>query len=56
MQLEFTLEQLVILDKAIQQLPYYLAAPLVQHINTQIAEQQKVMDTPVEAIAKEQYK
>jgi len=48
MQIDFTLEQLSVLDKAIQQLPYYLAAPLVQHINTQLAEQQKIMDTPIE--------
>lgn len=48
MKLEFTLEQLGVLDKAIQQLPYYMAAPLVQTINQQITEQKKFMDTPVE--------
>lgn len=49
MQIDFTFEQLGILDKAIQQLPYYVAAPLVAHINRQIAEQQKIMETPVDA-------
>lgn len=48
MQIDFTFEQLSILDKAIQQLPYYLAAPLVKHINDQLAAQQKIMDTPVD--------
>lgn len=48
MKIDFTLEQLGILDKAIQQLPYHVAAPLIQHINTQISEQQKIMDTPVD--------
>jgi hypothetical protein len=37
----FTEEQLVVLDKAIQQMPYYLAAPLLNEINKQIAEQSK---------------
>ena len=35
-QLIFTTEQLVVLDKALQQMPYYMAAPLISHINTQI--------------------
>lgn len=48
MKLDFTLEQIGILDKAIQQLPYYVAAPLISHINKQIAEQQKLMDTPMD--------
>lgn len=48
MQIDFTLEQLGILDKAIQQLPYYVAAPLISHINKEIEKQQKIMDTPIE--------
>lgn len=50
MKLEFTLEQLQILDKAIQALPYYVAAPLLQSINKQLDEQRKVMDTPIELV------
>lgn len=46
--IDFTLEQLALLDTAIQQLPYYQAAPLIATINKQLAEQQKVMDTPIE--------
>jgi 16S rRNA A1518/A1519 N6-dimethyltransferase RsmA/KsgA/DIM1 with predicted DNA glycosylase/AP lyase activity len=41
MQIDFTLEQLAIVDKAIQQLPYYIAAPLIAEINKQIAAQNK---------------
>jgi hypothetical protein len=48
MKLEFTLDQLATLDKALQQLPFFVAAPLISCINKQLAEQQKVMDTPVE--------
>lgn len=48
MQIDFTLEQIQILDKAIQQLPYYVAAPLIAHINKQIAQQKQIMDTPME--------
>lgn len=47
MKLEFTLEQLGILDKAIQQLPYYMAAPLIASINKQVVEQKEIMDTPI---------
>jgi len=36
MKLEFTEQELLVLDKAIQQLPYYLAAPLLKKINEQI--------------------
>ena len=39
MTFEFTEQDLQVLDKAIQQLPYYLAAPLLKKINEQIAEQ-----------------
>jgi hypothetical protein len=49
MKIEFTIEQLGVVDRALQQLPYYLAAPLIADINKQIQEQQKVMDTPVDA-------
>lgn len=48
MQIDFTIEQLNILDKAIQQLPYYIASPLISHINKEIEKQQKVMDAPIE--------
>lgn len=34
--LEFSKEDLEVLDKAIQQLPFYLAAPLLQKINEQL--------------------
>jgi len=36
MTFEFTEQDLQVLDKAIQQLPYYLAAPLLKKINQQI--------------------
>jgi hypothetical protein len=39
-ELTFTAEQLAILDRALQQLPYHLAAPLLNEINRQIAETQ----------------
>jgi len=38
MKLEFTTEQLAILNEAIIQLPFKVAAPLIQHINSQIQE------------------
>ena len=47
MQINFTLEQLSVLDKAIQQLPYYVAAPLIAHINTELEKQKQIMDTPL---------
>lgn len=53
MQIDFTLKELQILDKALQQMPYYLAAPVIASINKQISEQQKIMDTPVEFAGKE---
>ncbi len=34
--LKFTQEQLGIIDKALQQMPFCLAAPLIQEINKQI--------------------
>ncbi len=34
--LNFTQEQLGVIDKALQQIPFYLAAPLIQEINKQI--------------------
>jgi len=49
MQIDFTLDQLAVLDKAIQQLPFYVAAPLIAHINKEIEKQQKIMDTPMSA-------
>lgn len=48
MKLEFSLEQLSVLDKAIQQLPYYVAAPLIDCINKQVVEQEKIMNTPID--------
>jgi hypothetical protein len=48
MKIEFTLDQLSVLDKALQQLPYHMAAPLIQSINAQLIEQKKIMDTPLE--------
>lgn len=48
MKIDFTFEQLGILDKAIQQLPFYIAAPLIQHINSELEKEKKIMDTPIE--------
>lgn len=48
MQIDFTFEQLGVLDKAIQQLPYYLAAPLIAHINKELEKERARMDTPVD--------
>jgi 16S rRNA A1518/A1519 N6-dimethyltransferase RsmA/KsgA/DIM1 with predicted DNA glycosylase/AP lyase activity len=53
MKLDFTLAQLATLDKAIQQLPYYVAAPLIAHINAELEAQQKIMDTPIELKAEQ---
>ena len=41
MQLEFTVEQIQILDKALQQMPYGMVAQLIHDINRQLAEQNK---------------
>lgn len=38
--LQFTPEQLQIIDQALQNLPFRLAAPLLAEINRQIAQQQ----------------
>lgn len=38
--LNFTIEQIYILDKALQQMPYKDAAPVIANINQQIKEQQ----------------
>ena len=38
-QLEFSEEQLSVLNMAINEIPYKLAAPLVQHINAQLKDQ-----------------
>lgn len=40
----FTAEQLVVIDKAIQQLPYHVAAPLITEINKQIQAQRNADD------------
>ena len=47
MQIEFTMEQISILDRALQQMPYGMVAPMIASINKQLADQQKVMDTPI---------
>jgi len=39
--LTFTQEQLQILDKAVAELPFKIAAPLIQEINNQIRSQQE---------------
>lgn len=49
MKIDFTFEQLSVLDKAIQQLPFYMAAPLLDHINKELAKEKQIMDTPVSA-------
>jgi len=36
MKIDFTVEQMTVIDKAVQQLPYYVAAPLIAHINAEI--------------------
>lgn len=38
MKIDFTPEQIAVIDQAVQQLPYFVAAPLIHHINKQIAE------------------
>jgi hypothetical protein len=42
MKLEFTDQQLTVLDSALAELPYRVAAPLIQHINHQIHEQRSL--------------
>jgi hypothetical protein len=39
MKLEFSENDLIVLDKALQQMPYYLAAPIIDSINQQIRAQ-----------------
>lgn len=41
MKLEFTEQDLVILDKALQQMPYGVVASLINKINSQIVEQKE---------------
>lgn len=48
MKLDLTIEQIGILDKALQQMPYGMVAKMIADINIQLAQQQKMMDTPVE--------
>jgi len=40
MKIEFNEQQLQVLSAALVELPYHMAAPLIQHINQQIKEQQ----------------
>ena len=47
MKIDFNVEQLSLVDKAIQQLPYHLAAPLIAHINQELAKEKALMDTPI---------
>ena len=51
MKIDFTTEQLNVLDKAIQQLPYYVAAPLILHINKEIEKQRTDKDTQLDVAA-----
>jgi hypothetical protein len=44
--IQFTKEQLAAIDQALQQAPYYVAAPLIAHINHQI---QKNFDAKIDA-------
>jgi len=46
MKLEFTEQEMLLLDKAIQQLPYYLAAPLVASINKQMQSATQIDTSP----------
>jgi len=39
MKLEFNEQQLAVLNAALVELPFRVAAPVIQHINNQIAEQ-----------------
>jgi len=39
LKLEFSEQQLAVLDSALSEIPYRLAAPIIQHINNQIHEQ-----------------
>ena len=48
MKIDFTIDQLGILDKAIQQLPYYMAAPLIDHINKELTKEKELMNTPID--------
>jgi precorrin-4 methylase len=50
MKIDFNVEQLQILDKAIQQLPFYIAAPLIEHINKELEKEKAIMDNPVEIV------
>ena len=40
MKIEFNKQQLQVLSAALAELPYRISAPLIQHINQQIHEQQ----------------
>jgi hypothetical protein len=40
MKIEFNEQQLQVLNAALAEIPYRMAAPLIQHINQQIQEQQ----------------
>ena len=51
MKIEFSIEQLSVLDKAVQQLPYYMAAPLIAHINKELQKQEAEMNAPVNVAA-----
>ena len=41
MKLEFTIEQMQILDRALQALPYGVVAPLIHSINQQLQAEEK---------------
>jgi hypothetical protein len=42
MKIEFNEQQLQVLNAALAEIPYRMAAPLIQHINQQIQEQQNL--------------
>lgn len=44
--IQFTKEQLNVIDQALQQAPYYVAEPLIRHINAEI---QKNFDQKIDA-------
>lgn len=49
MKIDFSLEQLAVLDRAVQQLPYHVAAPLIAHINQELTKEKRIMETPIDA-------
>jgi hypothetical protein len=48
--LVFTAEQIAVIDRALQQAPYYVAAPLIAEINRQLEALQKATVIPWKSI------